>query len=438
MSGTGTSAVGGSVSRAEVLQRAQFWVDQGVTYTQTGPWAPDSGGKTYRRDCSGLVSMAWHLTTSRVTANFLGKGDATLASLHDLRAGDAMLHVNHHIELFTSWIDEDHHDKGCFVYSFNATGRSVRNPHLPSNFGNKGIDDWSEMKTYVPIRYGNITEQAAAPFRPPDGSFVRDQKGRVYLVVGGAPFHLSRSEWGAFGQPGTIDAPPGGLAGMSPTIHGGTLIRSPGLDIFLVVGNAKYHVTRDEWIALGQPKAIDVPARLTATLGTVPQDGSLLRNPADLSIWLVVGGAKYKVTPDEYEALHRPAFVNVPADFLHAVQGTLPDGTFYLRDPVNGAVFQVVGGAGFHLNAEEYMQLHEPATIAAPAGFLAKLHKVPADGSFIRDFTDGRIFVMEQGRKRHLSPEQWAALLPEEPDEADGLDSTNLPDRWLDLIPDAS
>ena len=63
-----SSVRSGPIGRAEMLSRAQNWVDRGITYTQTGTWATDAeGAHTYRRDCSGLVSLAWHYGSSLLT-----------------------------------------------------------------------------------------------------------------------------------------------------------------------------------------------------------------------------------------------------------------------------------------------------------------------------------------------------------------------------------
>src|SRR5262245_20342153 len=64
------SEVSGWISTPEILQRADFWYqhrfDGDMTYDQ-GRYHADPQGKLYRRDCSGFVSMAWHLDHSRVT-----------------------------------------------------------------------------------------------------------------------------------------------------------------------------------------------------------------------------------------------------------------------------------------------------------------------------------------------------------------------------------
>jgi hypothetical protein len=150
------SSVGGSITRAEALARAQDWVDQGYTYSQAGT-APDSSGKTYRKDCSGLVSMAWHLGSSYTTTTFPSSVITYLPSLNDLKPADAVLNSGH-MELFAKWKSSSDHTLGAYVYSFNSLGQTVQNPYANNNVGNLGFDSWSELTTYSPIRYKNIVE----------------------------------------------------------------------------------------------------------------------------------------------------------------------------------------------------------------------------------------------------------------------------------------
>ena len=48
----------GSISRDEVISRAQDWVNRKIPYSQS----KTTDG--YRQDCSGYVSMAWKSSTS--------------------------------------------------------------------------------------------------------------------------------------------------------------------------------------------------------------------------------------------------------------------------------------------------------------------------------------------------------------------------------------
>jgi hypothetical protein len=413
------SGIGGSITRSETLQRSQYWVDRGFTYTQTGTWAPDPQGKTYRRDCSGLVSMAWHLPDSRSTRTFLSwTGKHQLPSLHDLKAGDAVLRVGH-IELFVRWVNGNRHEDGAYVYSFNNPGETVQNPNAANNAGKIGRDSWSELTTYIPIRYNNITDDGPPPGSP-DNSVLREPNGAISLVVGGAPFHLTPAEYAELGSPPSTAVPAGTFASMPGIIANGTYVRTAGDGaIYVIAGSAKYHLSPAEYAAMGAPYARNVPARLVAGLGAVPADNTFLRDPASTAIYQVVSGAKYHLSPSEYAGLGSPAATNVPAGFIDRVTASVPVDSVFMRDPGTTAIYQIVGGARYHLSPAEYSDMGRPAAINVPAGFIDRTATVPRDGSFIRDITDGAIYQIVGGAKYHLSPSEYSAL--------DSAPSTNVP-----------
>ena len=418
---TAASSIGGPITRSETLSRAQYWVDRGFTYTQTGTWAPDPQGRTYRRDCSGLVSMAWHLPDSRSTRTFLSwSGKHQLPSLYDLRAGDAVLRDGH-IELFVRWVNASRPTDGALVYSFNNPGDTVQNPNAVNNRGRLGKDTWSELTTYIPIRYNGITDDApATPPGSPDNSVLREPNGAISLVVGGAPFHLTPAEYAALGSPPATAVPAGTFASMSGLIANGTFVRTADDGaIYVIAGSAKYHLTPAEYAALGRPSARNVPNRLVGGLGAVPADNTFLRDPASTAIYQIVSGAKYHLTPAEYAALGRPAAADVPAGFINTVTGSVPADSVFLREPASTAIYQIVGGARYHLSPAEYAAMGRPTAINVPAGFIDRTTTLPRDGSFIRDITDGAIYQIVGGAKYHLSPSEYSAL--------DSAPSTNVP-----------
>lgn len=102
------SSVGCNITRSEMIERAKRWVDLRVPYSQAQADAyPDGDGHRYRPDCSGYVSMAWHLPKKPDgwdfnTGDFASYSGKTYLSSHDqLKAGDALLSAGH-IVLFHS------------------------------------------------------------------------------------------------------------------------------------------------------------------------------------------------------------------------------------------------------------------------------------------------------------------------------------------------
>ncbi|WP_204044625.1 FG-GAP repeat domain-containing protein, partial [Acrocarpospora phusangensis] len=177
------SAPGGEITRSEVLSRAQNWVTRQVKYNLTrasGTLYTDvEGDNRYGPDCSGLVSMAWH-----ITANSGKGGNSTddfevwsqtefLPSLHDLKPGDAIL-KNGHIELFARWKNPANHTQGAWTYSLNGTGNPDSNGWqedwakgpIANWRGQVGDESWSSMQNYRPIRYKKIVDDPVEAPRP--------------------------------------------------------------------------------------------------------------------------------------------------------------------------------------------------------------------------------------------------------------------------------
>jgi hypothetical protein len=231
-----SSALNGPIARAEVLSRAQNWVDRRLTYTQTGTWASDAdGGHTYRRDCSGLVSMAWHLGSSLVTNQFLDKARNNdgmhVIARDDLMAGDAMVRdkdgwgPDGHIELFSHWVNAANHGQGAYVYSFNTTGETVQNPYAVSNFGKLGRNSDADMRTFTPIRYNGIT--ASIPSAPAMdsvtglGDYNGDRKQDVAALHDYGGGHVSLFVWYGGAQPVRAwDGPTWGSAAATKVVPG--------------------------------------------------------------------------------------------------------------------------------------------------------------------------------------------------------------------------
>ena len=95
----------GTITRAQIISRAETWVAEQVPYSQTSWWTDANG--TYRQDCSGYVSMAWQLNQNIDfwTGN-LNTVSHTIDPA-DLLPGDTLMSVEHTI-IFAGWADPQH------------------------------------------------------------------------------------------------------------------------------------------------------------------------------------------------------------------------------------------------------------------------------------------------------------------------------------------
>lgn len=115
-----------AISQTESLYRGYYWINAKVKYSEdTDPktWYSDvDHSQTYRKDCSGMVSMEWNLSSSMVTTTLsqvshlvdpsianqsdltsVGN-DARLASYQELQRGDILL-SHTHVATFLGWSD---------------------------------------------------------------------------------------------------------------------------------------------------------------------------------------------------------------------------------------------------------------------------------------------------------------------------------------------
>jgi len=177
------AGVGGTITRAQVLARAQFWVDQHVVYGTTfnanggvvsTRTAPDLNGRPYRTDCSGLVSMAWNLADAPSTSRFGGNDPrwVTLTGSNRgadaLKPGDALVGPADHIEIFAGWRNDANHRLGAFTYSLNGpVDRDWAKGPVANFKGQVGSNSWNTITAYSKyLKYARIVDDVVPSHGP--------------------------------------------------------------------------------------------------------------------------------------------------------------------------------------------------------------------------------------------------------------------------------
>ncbi|UGQ10340.1 peptidoglycan-binding protein [Yinghuangia sp. ASG 101] len=135
-----------TITRAQVLQRAQTWVNAGVPYSQTAY----NGG--YRQDCSGFVAMAWALGQNAWTGDL--DTYSTKIAKSDLRPGDILLFHNaanpssgSHVIIFEKWADSA---RTKYV-GYEQTPPGTQHRTIPYAY-------FTYATSYTPYRYKNISD----------------------------------------------------------------------------------------------------------------------------------------------------------------------------------------------------------------------------------------------------------------------------------------
>ncbi|MFJ1753668.1 peptidoglycan-binding protein [Kitasatospora sp. NPDC088134] len=141
-----------ATTRAEIIHRAQSWVDQQVPYSMGRYWSDG-----YRQDCSGFVSMAWGLGSSQTTWTL--PDFAERISKDELQPGDALIYNNaadpqggSHVVLFGGWTDAAH---------TRYTALEQTRPHTLKRTTPYAY--WSHAGSYLPYRYKGLSQPMPAP-----------------------------------------------------------------------------------------------------------------------------------------------------------------------------------------------------------------------------------------------------------------------------------
>ncbi|SEP74724.1 hypothetical protein [Lentzea albida] len=131
-----------SVTRSEVIARAQSWIDAGVTYNQGGCYTNRYGD--YRMDCSGMTSMAWGLSSSRTTYTLDQVSHVIPRS--ELKPGDALNKYDEHVAIFAGWADAA------------RTQPIVLNHGGDPVYAHRTVWSAAFAARFTPIRYDNIVD----------------------------------------------------------------------------------------------------------------------------------------------------------------------------------------------------------------------------------------------------------------------------------------
>ncbi|MEV8509114.1 hypothetical protein AB0368_30355 [Actinoplanes sp. NPDC051475] len=155
---SGAPVYGGPISRTQVMIRALDWLRRDIPYSQdNGKARKDiNGGRRYRPDCSGFISMAWAIDTrqpglGRALTTWELPRVSTRVRWTAMRRGDILLHLvpgnraEEHVRLMQTWADAAHTRAVIIEQSGRTTGMRRR------------VVTVSEARgRYLPYRYRRI------------------------------------------------------------------------------------------------------------------------------------------------------------------------------------------------------------------------------------------------------------------------------------------
>lgn len=147
-------AMGAQISRGKMVERAKSWLEANgggpVPYSMSG-YFPGPGGKSYRTDCSGFISMAWSLEASLTTTTL--QGVAHSIDQDELQPGDILLNsegagAQSHVVMFLGWVPGSGKSKYKAIEQRGGDGTVVTQEMPYPYFSEK----------YDPYRYDNIVD----------------------------------------------------------------------------------------------------------------------------------------------------------------------------------------------------------------------------------------------------------------------------------------
>ncbi|MEV3936763.1 twin-arginine translocation signal domain-containing protein [Glycomyces sp. NPDC049804] len=139
------AAYRGIVTRDEVMNRARNWFLRDIPYDGGSRASDIEGDHTYRQDCSGFVSMAWHTSTPGHSTRSIPDIAAQIA-WSELKPGDVLNAYNDHCMLYHMRGDNGN----IWIYDLATPASDMR--HIQVSPASLREQD------YIPRRYRNIRD----------------------------------------------------------------------------------------------------------------------------------------------------------------------------------------------------------------------------------------------------------------------------------------
>ncbi|WP_405016792.1 hypothetical protein OHV05_06565 [Kitasatospora sp. NBC_00070] len=419
-----SSAVNGDITRGEILDRARFWYGKSIGYNQGGSY-PDSSGRNYRTDCSGYVSMAWHLNESRNTRTLPDVSHEISRS--ELRPGDILNSYYNHVILFEKWDDAAH--TTFSYYSFGSTPVA----HRTGVSINAAKFDSHPNGEYKALRYDRVLEGAPSTSYPnpaslATGTLIKTPDAPdVKVMINGAGLYLAGGDVAPggynLGAVVTVDAAAFHALPTSPA--SGTVVhdQAGGNGRWVVVNGAALPIAGPDWVAAGYNQRADlgVPSSwLAGARGNTLPAGTVVHDQAGGNDrYVMVAGAALPISGAEWTAdgyNERPD-LGVPGGYLAAAKAnTVPTGTV-MTGQGNGdpSVYVIVSGSALPLTYQEFSSYgySDESLMGAPETWLAAAAARPLpNGTVVKNVSgaDPSVYVMAGGAAVPLSGADYTGL----------------------------
>ncbi|MFI5618827.1 CHAP domain-containing protein [Streptomyces sp. NPDC051567] len=273
--------------------------------------------------------------------------------------------------------------------------------------------DLSDVVTVTSARFN------ALPGTPPDGTVVQDQSGSdptVFVLSGGVALPLNGVEFSAAGydQRALMGVPTSFLRAASGRgLPDRSLVKAPGNPtVKILTSGAGLPLAASDVQAMGLDlgRTLEVPPSYFDGLRGAPDNGTLIKQPGNPTVKVMVDGSGIPLTGADVTALgyDLSRTQSVPAAFFTGVSGQVPDKTL-VKQPGHPTVKVMAGGAAADLSAADVTELGydlgQVRTIAP--SYFAALGSAPADGTLLRTASDPTVWIITNGKRHPLTAAEW-------------------------------
>lgn len=267
-----------------------------------------------------------------------------------------------------------------------------------------------------------------------EGTILRDsQSGAIYRISQGRKCHFpNMGTYSSHGQPAAtpVDAfqlnnIPSGDNVLPAGLFDGQVVRDPSGGIYMLVSGKKCHFSGEAYASHGSPAFTQMSNNVLADVVDGPAmqpkvkiigEGTVVSDKSNGKIYVIHQGRKCHYPNMDIYALHgKPSFVACESHELgHFIDGPsiLPPGVVegqVIRDQASGSIYRVVNSQKCHYpNGEVYGAHGSPAFTNFGSNVVSSIPEGPVvlppglfEGQVIRDPSNGSIYKLAGGKKRH-------------------------------------
>lgn len=238
---------------------------------------------------------------------------------------------------------------------------------------------------------------------PVDGTLLREEDGTEWVAVGGAKFHIPDPEtYKRIFFPLTPFQVWNGAPARIPDVPvDGTLVREEDGRVWVIYGHAKFHVPDPATFSslYGDRTPFQLWTGAISGLSDTPVDGTIFRDDEGV-LWIVEGGAKLELPDATHNSMYpSAAILRLWNDAIRKIPNIPIDNTL-LREQ-DGAIWVILGQARFHVPDPDTFNRFFPDGVPLELwnGAVNSIPTTPLDGTVFREESSNATYLIAGGKR---------------------------------------